>query len=228
MAANSLEKVHNFSFPSNHLLTFQLMRDLEKSQTLKQEYFFFVGLIAGVQGTDGGRTYDFESGNTNLKFSIQEIGGLSFALKQHAQGNGKHINYVKFSKSGTGQKTVSLEDNLKSMTDKNNNQRTQNQILFKVSNNGNVKAIALTLDQAYSIGEILDVLFKKALDLEFSRTLNTTSYTSKPTQSPRGFTQQPPPLQTNNTPQSTPFDISEDDNTNFLGGGFGGFGTPFQ
>lgn len=227
MSTNSLEKISSFSFPSNHLINFQLMRDLEKVQTAKPEYFFFVSFVPGAQGGEGGnRTYDFNS-SVSLKFAVYEFAGLAWALKQYAQGNGKHINYVKFTKSGTGAKTLVLEEASKASTGKNNEQYMQRQVLLKVASGGNTKAVSMTLDQAYAVGEMLDLLFKKAAELEFNRSMNTTSFTRNQPEN-KGFVQNPP-ISNNNNNVSKPennaphFTVDDDDNSNFLGGGFSGF-----
>ncbi len=221
---SSLEKIANFSFTANHLLNFQLMRDLEKTQTNRPEYFFFVSFIPGIQGVDGNRTYDFPN-NISIKYIVYEIAALSFALKQYAQGNGKHINYIKFSKSETGQKSVILEEITKSTTGKNGEQYMQRQILFKVTVNGNTKAITLSIEQAYAIGETLDILFKKAANLEFNRTIHNVSFASnkvitKPTNQ---FNSTQPPIIQPPVIEPEPtfkFNIGTDDNTNFLNNGF--------
>lgn len=225
-STNSLEKISSFSFPSNHLINFQLMRDLEKTQTQKPEYFFFISFIPGIQGDEGNRTYDFNS-SISLKFAVYEFAGLSWALKQYAQGNGKHINYTKFTKSANGTKTLLLEEHTKTSTGKNNEQYMQRQVHIKVNSGGNTKSVAMTLDQAYAIGETLDILFKKATELEFSRTINSVSFTRSQPQPQRGFNQTPPinnpPVNNFETNNNSQFTIDDDDNSNYLGGNFNNF-----
>lgn len=216
MADSKLENVSSFSFPSNHLLNFQLMRDLEKTQTNKPEYFFFVGLMPGVQQGES-RTYDFKSG-ISLKFAVYELAALSYALKQYAAGNGKHMNYVKFSKSSTGQKILSLKDGVKEATA---NSPLIHQVFFRVNANNATQQVTFTLDQAYAVGEMLEILYKKAAELEFNRQINSLSYNSSASSnnSYRPAQSKPEPVASTN---DAPFDV--DDNTSFLGGGFGGFG----
>lgn len=224
MATDTIEKIANFSYPSNHLVNFQLMRDLEKSQTIKPEFFFFVGLTPGASGDNGARTYNFQEG-INLKYGVYEISGLSFALKQAAQGHAKAINYVKFSKSATGSKSVSISEGpIKEVPTKSGSTSIR-QIFLTFSNGSNTKQLTLTLDQAYAIGDMLEVLFKKAADLEFSRTVNTVSYTNNKQDYKNTFNNQQS-VPKNNQPSieqsSPPFDIDEDSNSNFLSNNFGG------
>jgi len=222
----TIERIANFSFPSNHLVNFQLIRDLEKAQSIKPEYFFFVSLNPGASGDNGARTYNFQE-NISLKYGIHEIAGLSFALKQASLGNAKAVNYVKFSKSSTGNKSISItEGPLKEIPTKNGPVSVR-QIFLSFASNSNVKQLTLTLDQAYSIGEMLDVLFKKGAELELSRVVNTVSYNR---QDNRQNNRQDNRNNFNNQQvidDSSPFDDS-DSNSNFLGNGFTGFGSnPF-
>lgn len=223
---DNLEKIAAFSFPSNHLVNFQLMRDLEKAQTLKPEYFFFVGLVPGVSGDNGARTYDFQSG-FSLKYGVHEISGLAFALKQAAQGHAKAINYTKFSKSASGSKSVTItEGPPKEFTNKSGVTTNIRQIFFSFINGSNVKQLTLTLDQAYSIGDTLEILFKKAADLEFSRTINTVSFTNNKQEYKNTFNNQQSVPKINQQPVDN--DMDSDTNSNYLSNGFGGFGgNPF-
>ena len=227
---SNIERISNFSFPSNHLLTIQLVRDISAAGSIKPEHFFFVTLAPGgsSQENASGRTYDFNNSVT-LKYAVQEISGLAFALKQYAMGNGKHINYTKFTKSQAGQKVVSLDTTSKTQQTKNG-EIIIAQVLFKVTSNSNTQSIAMTLDQAYSLSEVCDLMFKKGADLEFNRQINTVSY-NKDNNRPnngnnRSFNQN------SNNNEAAPFD--SDDNGSFLnqnaGGGFGGFGggNPFN
>lgn len=235
MAENNIERISAFSFPSNHLLSFQLVKDLANAGSIRPEYFFFVTLAPGVsaEGTVSGRSYDFNNSMT-LKFAVHEMSGLAFAMKQYAMGNGKHINYTKFAKSGTGQKVVSLAESSKSQNTKNG-EIIIRQVQFRITVNSTTQSVAMTLDQTYAVSEVIDILFKKAADLEFSRHINTTTYDNKQSSRPsfdaggngasKNTTSNNNAVSDNNS--SPPFDV--DDNSNFLGGGFsGGFGNnPF-
>lgn len=234
MAENNIERISTFSFPSNHLLSFQLVKDLANAGSIRPEYFFFVTLAPGVnaEGTASGRSYDFNNAMT-LKFAVHEMSGLAFAMKQYAMGNGKHINYTKFAKSGTGQKVVSLAESSKSQNTKNG-EIIIRQVQFRITVNSTTQSVAMTLDQTYAVSEVIDILFKKAAELEFSRHINTTTYDNKqPSSKPsfdsgnNGIGRNPIPNNSAVSDTSPPFDI--DDNSNFLGGGFsGGFGNnPF-
>lgn len=221
--SSTIERVATFSFPSNHLINFQLMRDLEKSQSVKPEYFFFVTLNPGASGDNGARTYNFQE-SISLKYGVYEIAGLSFALKQASQGNAKAVNYVKFTKSSTGNKSVSISEGpIKEIPTKSGPIPIR-QIFLAFSSNSNVKQLTLTLDQAYSIGEMLDLMFKKAAELEFSRSANSVSYSNNKQESKSNFNNQQVVNQQSND-NSFPFDVeSIDSNSNYLGNGFNGFG----
>lgn len=222
---SNIERISNFSFPSNHLLTIQLVRDISAAGSIKPEHFFFVTLAPGASSENSsGRTYDFNNSVT-LKFSVQEISGLSFALKQYAMGNGKHINYTKFTKSQAGQKVVSLDTNTRTQQTKNGEILIA-QVLFKVTSNSNTQSISLTLDQAYSLSEVCDLLFKKGADLEFNRHINTVGFKDNNKQT-SNFNSN-----VSNNSNNQPFDADANSNSNFLnsdgfGGGFGGNSNPF-
>jgi hypothetical protein len=233
MAKNNIERVSSFSFPSNHLLSFQLVRDLENVGSIKPEYFYFITLAPGAnaEGNASGRTYEFNNAMT-LKYAVQEMSGLAFALKQYAMGNGKHLNYTKFAKSSTGQKVVSLAEQSKHQTTKNG-EIIIRQVQFRVTVNNTTQSIAMTLDQTYALSEMVEILFKKGADLEFNRQINTTSYDNNgagKSQGNNATSHQKPAFNSGKTEDtSPPFDT--DDNSNFLGGGFsgGGFGNnPFS
>lgn len=218
--ASNLDRVIQFSFPSNHLLTLQLVKSKDNNSA-RPDHFFFVGFIPGVKSdtTSTGRTYDFNNA-VNIKFSIQEVGGLGFALKQYALGNGRHIQYVKFAKSAGSSKILSLIDSEKTQQGKDGAEFKTRTVTIRaaVSSNNAAHAMALTIEQAHSLGDVCEELFKKALHLEFDNQSNSTKYT-KPEQKYNTS----PPLSDNSTPSS-----DDDDNSNFLGGSFSGFGgSPF-
>jgi hypothetical protein len=168
----NLDKVCGYSFPANHLLTFTLMHDLKNIGSVKSEYFLFVALAPGATiENENSRTYDF-SKIVNLKYSVHEIGGLSFALKQYAIGNGKHINYSKMSKSNNNFKTLVLRESEKEVSLKSGSLKVK-YVNYQITSNSNTQSVSLTLDQAHALGEILDAMFRKAVELElFNKTFN--------------------------------------------------------
>lgn len=168
----SFEKIAWYSFPFNHLITIQLLKNTNQNDNkLKPLHFFMFSLVPGVIKDDNERTYSY-SDIINIKYSIQEIEGLSFVLKQYALGNVNNINYVKFSSSNNVDKYVTLmvSDKKTKIKDIDIVNRIIN-IKFSVSNNAS-KVVSLSCDNAYSIGEVLHQLFKIACKLEFNRNTN--------------------------------------------------------
>jgi hypothetical protein len=166
----NFDKEISISFPSNHLMISQLMHDLSNSNnnTDKFEYFCFMSLMPGVNTGDGNnRTYDFKSGIT-LKYSIQEIKGLSFTLEQWALGNGQNcLPYAKFSRSNSGQKSVTAFE-----TPANSNKQYDTRkliLVFSIIDSKVKHSLSLTPEQAYSTAAILSKIFEKGLELEFNR-----------------------------------------------------------
>lgn len=220
---SQIERISLFSFPSNHLINVQLVRDTSTNKATKPEYFFFVTLAPGASSSENmsGRTYEFKQSVT-IKYAVHEMASLAFAMKQYAMGNGKHINYAKFSKSDTGQKTISLAESTKTQNTKNGEINIR-LVLFKVTVNGNTQAVSMTLDQAFGFGEVIDLLFKKGAELEFSRQQSTVSYQSSQSDNYRNTNKS---TFASSSPQSND-NNGDDDNSSFLSFGGGSYDNPF-
>jgi len=172
--SDNLQNICSFAFPSNHLINFQLIRAVPnqsiQQSSAKAEYFSFITIAPG-EGSNENRTYNFQN-KINVKFSLQEIAGLSFVLKQWADGRGPTVlPYAKFARSAQGTKSVSLWEPQQNNTDGRPKSRMIS-ITIKENNNGNGLTISITPDQAYSISVSLKELFTKGINLEFERQMN--------------------------------------------------------
>lgn len=169
------DKIHNIanrSFPANHLITVgliyrEVMKDANQKHDFKDRYFFFVTLAPGL-GDGANRTYSWDKNQkVTMKFSLREISALSFVLKQCAIGNDSNVlPYTKFSRSEGQSKNCSvwISSKLQNM----NNQQVNVKVI-NLSFNGNARhSVALSPAEAYSMGEELDMLFKKGLEMEIA------------------------------------------------------------
>lgn len=175
---NTLTNLISYSFPSNNLLTIQLVRSLPNSEkdsaSNKVQYFFMIALAPGEKAdNDFNRTYNFKRAIT-IKFSIHELMSLGFVMRRFAMGQSAIIgNYVKFSKSETGQKRVTVwESSKEQKTQKGSyNQRIINLGMSAAENH----VINFTPEDANSFADISDQISKKAFDLEFERQKSLSS-----------------------------------------------------
>jgi len=185
-AGNTLITMHNIAHTANHLFTVQLVNSPSAPSTktnFKAQYFYFVTLAPG-KGSGGSRTYDFTA-KVNLKFSIAEVMALSFTLQQCAVGNtARVLPYSKFSKSETGQKTVSIAESVKQSSYGNSRQ-----ITIFVSCNGQKNSINLSPAEAYALAKQLELSSTEATKLEFARLTSTPNI--RPASN---FQQQPEPM----------------------------------
>jgi len=177
---DNLQNICSFAFPANHLINFQLIRTVPnqsiQQSSAKAEYFSFITIAPG-EGANESRTYNFQN-KINIKFSLQEIAGLSFVLGQWADGRGVTVlPYTKFARSAQGAKTVSLWEPQQNNNSDGRPKSRMISITVKENNNGNGLTISLTPDQAYSISVSLKELFKKGIDLEFTRQMNAPKQT---------------------------------------------------
>jgi len=178
----TLQNICSFSFPANHLVNFQLVRAIPnntvtQNSTAKSEYFSFITIAPGEVANEN-RTYNFQNKIT-IKFSLQEIAGLSFVLKTCANGMGKvALPYTKFARSGQGSKTVSVWEPAPAQQTQDNIRKARAINITIKENNTNGFTIAITPDQAFAISESLNELFKKGISLEFERQINTPKVTS--------------------------------------------------
>ena len=171
MYTDKIHNIFNRGFAANHLITVglifrEVIKDLNQKPDLKDRYFFFVSLAPGI-GDGANRTYSWEKHHKiTMKFSIREIGALGFILKQCSIGNENNVlPYVKFSKSEGQSKSCSIWMGTKVQTI--NQQQVNSKQIFMAFSNGNEKHIsALTAAEAYSMGEELDMAFKKGFELE--------------------------------------------------------------
>ena len=164
---DKLEPVFNTGFAFNHLITIGLIHRIPtgnlNQRDYKDKYFFFVTVAPGEgQGSD--RTYNFNS-KIPLKYSCREISALAFALKQCAIGNDHNaLPYSKFARSQGQQKTVSVWTSTKmQQIGQEQKQVRQINLTFKAANS---YSIQLSPSDAFSIGEVLETMFKRGMELE--------------------------------------------------------------
>ena len=217
----ALEKIAWYSFPSNHLLNFQLLKNIDNVDSLKPLYFGMVSLIPGVKDNNS-RTYDYSQA-VHVKYNLHELEGLAFALKQYAVGNTQHLNYVKFTNSNNTSKVVTLLVGSEKQQVKNE-EIINRVIAINVSSNNSGKRVQLSCDQAHSMGETIHQLYLIGCQNEFSREVNTDSYNKTSGSKQSSFSNQP-----SNTGGGAFGNVAEDedDNSSFLGGNFNG-GNPFS
>jgi hypothetical protein len=216
----ALDNVARYSFPFNHLINVQVVKNVENADSLKPMYFGMVSLIPGVSDNNN-RTYDYSQA-THVKYSLHELEGLSFALKQYAGGNINHLGYVKFTKSGTGSKVVSLQVGTEENDVKGNKIITR-VIAFNVSANNNTKRVQLSCDNAFAMGEMIHQMFLIGCQYELTREVNSDSYKSQNSSTSNKQSN----FNTNSNTNSFNANTSaadEDDNSSFLGNQFGGGG----
>jgi hypothetical protein len=173
--SDNLQNICSFAFTSNHLINFQLVRSIPnqniQQNSNKPEFFSFITIAPG-EGTNENRTYNFQN-KTTVKFSLQEICGMSFVLKSWANSGGKNaLPYTKFARSGQGTKTVSIWEP-QQQSSGNNQKSRMISITVKDNNNNNGLTVSLTPDQAFAVSESIYELFKKGLNMEFERQINS-------------------------------------------------------
>jgi hypothetical protein len=219
---DTLENVCSFSFPSNHLVVFALVRatpqqNIQQQNNAKPEYFSFLTLAPGEGGADS-RTYNFQN-KLVVKFSLQEIAGLSFVLKSWANGLGKAVfPYVKFARSANGQKMVSVWEG---QQQQGNQPKARTVQLSIKENNNNPVSISLTPDQAFAMAETLQAMFNKGIELEIHRQINSPKINNnnKPLSNGSSYTQKNAETDTPTMGDGNPFDITPD---------FSGIGNEFE
>lgn len=220
---DTLENVCSFSFPSNHLVLFALVRatpqqNIQQQNNAKPEYFSFLTLAPGEGGADN-RTYNFQN-KLVVKFSLQEISGLSFVLKSWANGLGKAVfPYVKFARSANGQKMVSVWEGQQQAPQGNQPKPRTVQLSIK-ENNNNPVSISLTPDQAFAMAETLQAMFAKGIELEITRQINSprVSNSNKPLTNGSSYTAQNTEANVTNSVEGNPFDTPD----------FAGIGNEFE
>ena len=175
---SQLEQVCGLSFPSNHMLQIQLMREVKPPRQdgrmdQRAAYWAFVTIAPGV-GEGSSRTYQFKDGSISQKFSLQEIIGLSFVLNQIAKGMTQTVlPYSKFTR-GTSSKVLFINEMVKDQTVGNQQMKVRMAQLTIRDNGKNVNhSIQLSMDQAHAMAMSLIEIFKKGMDLELTRQITT-------------------------------------------------------
>jgi len=164
------------SFPSNHLITVQLVHQIEQFQQTGQyvdnrpKYFAMLSLIPGSEGNGGDRGYEFQN-NITMKFSLMELMGFAETLAEIARGNIYVLPFVKFAKSAGNTKSLTImhkvKDNQYSPTGKEAN------LVITVSENKTKKnAISLAPFQALGFSKSLIMLADKGMKLDLERQIN--------------------------------------------------------
>jgi hypothetical protein len=192
---DKIDNLLDFSFPSNNLLTCQLVKrtptvlDANKVD-LKEKFFFFLNMVTGV-GQQNSRTYDWTQ-KIVIKFSLREIITMSFILIECAKGNYDNVlPYTKFANSGSGTtKNVSIwiPDNkqqyqnnnnfapqMNNMGNNNNFSQNNNQNIQKnpikinitfSESNGSKSTISISPGEAYGLGVQLKYMYDYGMDKE--------------------------------------------------------------
>jgi hypothetical protein len=165
------------SFASNHLLQISIVQrtptiNLNKPD-IKDKIFAFVTLAPG-DGTGNNRTYNFQNKITQ-KFNLREIEGLSFILRQLAIGNQSVLPYSKFTRSQQGQKMLSVWMSTKTQQLGQQQYNIRN-INITIDASGAKSTLTLTVDQAYSLGSVLNEMFRHGLEREFKLQEEQPSY----------------------------------------------------
>ncbi len=209
---NTLTPICSYSFPSNHLLMIQLLRTIPNSEkeanSQKTQYFFMLTLAPGEKiengFNDANRTYKYDK-KVTVKYGIHEMFSLGYVMRRYALGQGAIIgNYVKFSKSKTGQKRVTIWESSK-MQKSAKGEYSQRIINLGISSTDNF-VFNFTAEDANSFAEIADSIAKRALDLEFDRQQGNSNNSNQVL-----FENKTPEFNNNS---SSPFDTeSENNNT---------------
>lgn len=184
---DKLVKLAGFSFPFNNLLMVSLTKRIPAdSQDQKETHFGFVTCVMGV-GNNNDRTYDFNQ-KIVQKFSLKDLGSLSFTLKELARNNLQVLPFTKFTNSGSGSKTLYIQykeqlDNFNNINNYNNQnqfqngqtqnvRRVQNNIVVGCSHNNLKINIPLSKFDAYSIADIIEKLYNVGIKLEIEDQIN--------------------------------------------------------
>lgn len=227
---NNSESVFQWSFPANHLITVTLNRELRMNETWPQSarscYFFFFTIVAGVKTSENsfGKTYDFKQ-SYSMKFSPEEIIGLSNALKYAATGNLVTLfgGWNKFANSNNNVKNISLFEIPPSEKNK-----IRGAGLSYNQQNPSAKLIySLSASSCISMSEVLLKMAQRAIDYELDRMeklvknrTSTNEYVNQQTER-RGF-ESPTPQFENNIPSGfqSPTPQFENNITTIPGGHF--------
>ncbi|MBC8427614.1 MAG: hypothetical protein H8D97_01855 [Proteobacteria bacterium] len=208
---DTISNVYSFPFTANSLLTFDLVHIIPQQQNVqrvntKPEHSCFVNFVPG-EGQGGSRTYNFKNKIT-LKYSLQEIEGLHFVLKNNAETNGQAVNpYRKFSNSQQGgSKSVSVwqGSQQKQVAGKDISVRT---IFIQAQAGQNKVSLSMSPEQAYAVASSLHEMFLTGNSLEIERMIkaprissgsnNNNSYQSQNNNNQNGgfIAQEPEPQQ---------------------------------
>lgn len=222
---NSMEELFGFSFPSNSLLTVQLMK--ENSQPSmnngyvdnRPKHFFFVNVVgSGNNGSD--RAYDFKNNSVAVKYSIHELGALAKVLEALSRGNKSEFgnNYSKFAKSQAGNKMVSAYGM------SNNDKKNQYEVDWNINltaqlqgENQMKNTVIMSPADAFSLSKALFKLHDKALELEIERQLGTPKFSGNQSNQQKATNPSPGPSAPKGEPEApsgggSPFDEGAESN----------------
>jgi len=178
---DTITNIYTFPFTANSLLTFDLVHIQPQQQNTQQlntkpEHIVFIRFVPGEIQSGNKRTYNFKN-KIVLKYSLLEVEGLSFVLKNNAETNGFASNpYRKFSDSQQGgSKSVSIwqASQDKQMSGKTVTTRT---IFIQAQSGSDKISLSMSPHQAYSISSALTKMFNVGTDLEIKRMMNAPKF----------------------------------------------------
>lgn len=174
MAYNDLEQVYAFSYAANNAFNFTLNKEVGEKSNFRQSYIVMVSVLPGERSDSNAqnRTYNKDR-RINFRFSLMELAALAFSLKGHATGQFTQGS-TKFSKTKTESKWFTVSSGMMKL-------RTGDVpgVSIVVGQNGNQEnkiSTIIPLDQAYSLGSVLERIYHYGMDLEFQQNNNSTSY----------------------------------------------------
>jgi hypothetical protein len=189
--SDTITNVYSFPFTANSLLTFDLVHITPQQQdnsriNTKPEHCAFVNFAPG-ETNGNGRTYNFKN-KIALKYSLLELEGLSFVLRNNAESNGMATNpYRKFANSQQGgQKSVSVwqGSQQKKVGGKDVNART---IFIQASAGSSKVSLSMTPDQAYAVSSSLHQMYLKGTELEINRMMKAPRLSNSPKNSNNNY-----------------------------------------
>lgn len=167
MSSDSLKQIYSWTFTSNHMLVFTLMKDTDPNVKFSR-YFVFLNIAPGESSDGGGRTFNFRN-SISFKLTPTKLAELGHALaafsRKQMQMVGMFSLMVDSSKSSQGsggKKTAFLNYNEGNADERKSPFLT----LTAKSDGGKGIGLMMSIPQALVVSDICQKFFDNYIRLE--------------------------------------------------------------
>lgn len=195
MAKGSLQNVFSQGFTGVNLFDISVVQDTDPDLPFyKNKFFVFLSMTPGVAGQNGGRTFN-KDGKITIKTDFVKLMSIGHALRGliNGPGQGKTLGQFtifvdpsksEYGNSANGSKMIFCGEYIPK--DKNSGVEDFNKRQISISfkqGQGAIMGVSFSPTEALAVADVLEIMGRKGIDLEFSSRCASVGMVKQPPQS---------------------------------------------